>query len=248
MKDLLYIYDKETFARSELGEIQTNFNLSIVIDGTKDSAKVEIINFVEEEVEPYSIVKHEATSTWWVVSHDKVERYPNENDTFLFRHNLELLGAIELLNARDLTDIGFNQNRYYIENVISRILFKSNFEFNSWYSVSTPNQKGFRIIVQNNSIALFKKVDYVKTFENYTPLSALREFLDAYNCSIKLNFEEANNSTHNLLVANFEIVSKTGNMTKAPINESVFNDVQELKTMDKAKKAYGVLTSAVLLR
>ena len=244
MKDLLYIYNKETFARSEFGEIQTNFNLSLVVDGTKDSAKVEVINFVEEEVEPYSIVKHEATSTWWVVSHDKVERYPNENNTFLYRHNLELLGAIELLNARDLVDSGFNQNKYTIDAFIRRVLDHSNFEFKNKYNSLYPNNKGYELTVVSNAISLNKKVDYVKTFENYTPLSALREFFDAYNCSVKLSFEEANNDDHNLLIANFEIVSKTGNMSKSPISESVFNQTQELKTMDKNSFGTSVVSNA----
>ena len=242
MKDLMYIYDKETFARNELGEIQTNFNFSFVTDGTKDSAKVEVLNYSSVEIEPYSIVKHQATNTYWIVAHDKVIRYANEENYF-YTHELELLGAIELLNARDLTDCGFNQNRYTMEDFINRVLKLSNFEFKTPYDINFTTTKSFRIETQNN-FDLSKNIDYVKTFENYTPLSALRDFLDGYNCSIKLSFEENNSDTHNLQVAIFNIVSKTGNVSSESYEEDYFNDIQEIKTIDKNSFGTTVISNA----
>ena len=175
-KDLLYIFDKLTKKRATLGEIQKDFNMSFVMDGTKDSAKVIVKSFVENEVEPNTICLHPKTNTWWIVQRDKVERHLNDDNTFIYEHNLQLLGAIELLNARDLTDCGFNQGKYTVYQFIRRLFRLSNFEYD--LSLSNVNYN-FRS----------KIVDYVKTFENYTLLSALREFLDAYNMCPKLTFD-----------------------------------------------------------
>ena len=235
MKDLVYIYSKtlnseNKLERQVLGEIQTNFNISPTIDGTKDSAKMIVHSFSGVEIEPFSIIKHEATRTWWVVSHDRVIRYANETN-YRYTHELELLGAIELLNARDLTDSGFNQNRYTIETFIKRVFKNSNFEF-----------KDYIYIDYNNAINKDKIVDYVKTFENYTPLSAIREFLDSYNASAKLTFNEDGNGS--IFGANLVIISKTGNVNKAPLNENVFKDVNEIKTMDKNSFGTSVVSNA----
>ena len=235
MKDLMYIYDKTSpYSKHELGEIQTNFNQNFVIDGTKDSAKVIVFNFEEREVQPYSILRHQATDTWWIVSHDKVERVVNRLDSdeieYWYKHNLELQGAIELLNARDLTDCGFNSNRYTVEQVFKRLVNLSNFEFTF---ALNPNNR--------NVIDYDKIVDYVKTFENYTLLSALREFFDAYNCSIKLHFIESNNT---IIGAIFDLISKTGNTTRETLDESAFNQIQEVKTIDKDSFGTSVISNA----
>ena len=126
-RDLVYSFDKNTEKGYSLGEIQSDFNLSFVIDGTKDSAKMLVWNYEDAEVEPWTIIYHPKTDTWWVVSHDKVERYTSENNKFVYVHNLELLGAIELLNARDLTDCGFNDNKYAVDSFIIRLFSLSNF-------------------------------------------------------------------------------------------------------------------------
>ena len=57
-RDIMYIFDKLTKEGSELGEIQTNFNMSFVIDGTKDSCSIVVRNFSDVEIEPYSILYH----------------------------------------------------------------------------------------------------------------------------------------------------------------------------------------------
>ena len=86
-------------------------------------------NYEDAEVEPWTIIYHPKTDTWWVVSHDKVERYTSENNKFVYVHNLELLGAIELLNARDLTDCGFNDNRYSVGEFIYRLFMNCSWFF-----------------------------------------------------------------------------------------------------------------------
>ena len=86
MADNIYIFDKRSSIRSLLGEVQTDFNMSLVMDGTKDSMQVEVISFDDKEVEPNSIIYHENTDTWWIVKSDKVNGYYGENGK-LFREN-----------------------------------------------------------------------------------------------------------------------------------------------------------------
>jgi hypothetical protein len=132
-----------------------------------------------------------------------------------------LLGAIELLNARDLTDCGFNQGRYTNAQFIMRLFKLSNFEFN---------------VVFANQNDLFNQqiVNYVKTFENYTLLSALREFLDGYNMCAKLSFQTSYISGKTYLsYARLLLVNKTGDYTLPTHNISEFDDVRETKTIDR---------------
>lgn len=235
-RDLIYVFDKLTFIGTQLGEIQSDFNMSFVIDGTKDSFSCVVWSFQESEIEPYTIIYHPKTETWWIVSHDKVERYMNDSG-FYYVHNLELLGAIELLNARDLTDCGFNDNTYTVQDFILRLFKLSNFEYNY-------NAEYF---FQANDNFLNKNVDFIKTFENYTLLSALREFLDAYNMSAKMSFSStyySNTDTYLIDYPMLYIIPKTGdyNLTLHGIDE--FDDVRETKTMDKNSFGTCVVSNA----
>lgn len=232
MRDLVYYYSKLDFTKHELGEIQTGFNFSFVIDGTKDSAKIVIISFQESEVEPNTIIYHEKSNSWWIISNDKVERYQYENKP-IYKHSLTLNGAIDLLNARDLTDCGFYQNKYTIRDFFFRLIELSNLEF--------AHKEGFTISLEgHNLINLDKVVDYIKTFENYTLLSAINEFFDAYNIVCKLRFTEENGKLNGLV---FDLYSKSGD-TRKVIDESIFNDVRETKTMDKNSFGTTVVSNA----
>ena len=224
-KDLIYYFDKKTSTKTELGEIQSQFNMSFVIDGTKDSCQANVWSYVGNEIEPYTIIYHEKTDSWWIVSNDKVERYQNDSG-FMYMHQLELLGAIELLNARDLTDIGFYQNEYTVQQFIARLFTLSNFEFNN------------RSIRANGVITLSQKVDYIKTYENYTLLSALRDFLGGYNITPKLLFS-VNSETNKISNAILSLYSKTGQVNATPIDISSFDNVRETKTIDK--NSYGTI-------
>lgn len=220
MKDSIYIFNKSTKEKIYLGEIQTNFNFSLTLDKTNDSTKVNVYSFeLNDEVEPNTIVWHENTNSWWIIKSDRVERRLNENG-FYYLHEIELVGAIELLNARDLTDCGFNQGRYTIGEVIQRLFDLSNFEYTLTFE---PNV--------NVALRLNQTVDYIKTYQNYTLLSALRDFLDGYNCECKLEFAFNLDETQ-IAYCVLYIISKTG--TQAPIKrENVFNDIREIKTMSK---------------
>ena len=75
-QDLMYYFDKKSpYQRHELGEIQTDFNMSLTIDGEKDSMQVQVFNFNESEITPNTILYHLGTQTWWVVSNDNIEKY-----------------------------------------------------------------------------------------------------------------------------------------------------------------------------
>ena len=232
-KDLVYAFDKLTKKGTILGEIQSDFNMSLVIDGTKDSCSVIVWSFSGLEIEPYTIILHQKTMSWWVVSHDKVERYLNDNCEFIYVHNLELLGAIELLNARDLTDCGFNDYTYTIVDFLYRLFDLSNIDD---YNVSFDIDSTF-----GNKV-----VEFIKTFENYTLLSALREFLDAFNCACKLYFSasyDSQNDTYTIADMVLKVIYKTGERTRVhDIDE--FDDVRETKTMDKNSFGACVVSNA----
>ena len=232
MKDLLYYFDKTTFVRNELGEIQDSFNMSFVIDGTKDSCKANVYSYIKTKITPKTICYHLGTQTWWIVSNDKVSRFENENG-YLYIHELQLEGAIDLLNARDLTDSGFNANRYSVYDFINRLFRLSNFE----YDIQ---------INYNNNIASDKTIDYIKTFENYTLLSALREFLDGYNCVAKLSFATKTEDDEILLdYAIIDILSKTGNSNVVSRNsDEVFNDIREITNTNKSNYGTSVISNA----
>ena len=237
-KDLVYIFDKvpanNNYYGYELGEIQTDFNMSLVIDGTKDSSKITVHSFIGEEVEPNTILLHTKTDTWWIVSEDKVERYIND-DGYYYIHNLQLEGAIELLNARDLTDCAFNDNTYTVLQFLNRLFSLSNFEYEINFDTNIPLN------------FLAKKVDFIKTFENYTLLSALREFLDAYNMCPKLTFfvlYDSENDYYTMQYPILNIIQKTGDFNLTQYNIEDFDLVSETKVINKDSFGTCVVSNA----
>ena len=230
MRDVVYIFDKlSPYTRVELGEIQTAFNMSFTIDGTKDSTKLIVRSFSGDEIEPYTILQHYNTNTWWVVTNDKVERYTNE-DGFIYVHTIQCSGAKELLNARDLTDCGFNDNTYTVDQLLKRLVKLSKWDF--------PNVD----FVYGNNIDSTQLVNYIKTFENYTLFSAIREFLDGYNCDFTLTF--TTNANGSLNRAKINIIPKTGNVDLTTLDESMFKDVREIKKIDKNSFGTTVVSNA----
>lgn len=231
MDTILHAYDKLTYKQFEVGKVQTDFNMSRVIDGTKDSVKLEVVGYEDYALEPNTICQLEPTRTWWIVKNDKTKRYKNEGGYF-YIHSIELLGAIDLLNSRDLVDSGFNQNRYTIETFIKRIIAHSTFEYD--YSIDYCD-----------SIDKDKAVNYVKTYENYTPLSALRDFLSGYNCDVKLTFVK-NLTTNYLVSAVFTIIPKTGRLDLPILTEDEFDDtdIRKIKTYNKESYGTTVISNA----
>lgn len=229
-RDIIYIYDKITKVESELGEIQSGFNMGLTINGDKDSYKVIVWSRNENEIEPNTICRHAKTNTWWIVKNDKIERLLDESG-FVYVHNLQLVGAIELFNVRDETDCGFNQGTYTVREFILRLLSLSSLEI--------------YCNINGNSTFLNKKVEYTKTYENYTLLSALRDFLDGYNMCAKLEFETViDNGVTYLDEGYINLISKSGDNSLQSHDISYFDDVRETKTMHQDSFGTTVVSNA----
>jgi hypothetical protein len=238
MKDLLYFFDKTSsrringhpaFLRHELGEVQTNFNMAITIDGSKDSVSFEVLSYVDYEIQPFTIVFHDATKTFWIISSDKIKRYQNESG-FMYVHKLNCVGAIELLNARDLTDCGFRAKKYTIDSFAKRLISLSNFEMD--------------FLMQYSTLDKDEVVDYLKTFENYSLLSALREFFNGYNSDVKMSFSFGtyNDETY-ITTAYLKIIPKNGNPSHI-ININTLKDIRESKELQQNSFGTTVVSNA----
>ena len=230
--DKVYYFDKITNIRHELGEIQTNFNLNLVIDGEKDSAQVDVYSFVREPMQPNTIIQHPNDPLqWYVVKKDQVKRYANEQG-FFYTHSLTLNGAIDLLVNRDLIDCGFNANNYTIDTFFKKLLKLSNFEFE--YEIE-----------YNKNIDEDKKIDYIKSYENYTLLSAIRDFFNGYNCEVKMVFQ-TKTQNNNVIIdkAIFKIIPRTGNIDLTPIDISALDDIRENINFDKESFGTTVVSNA----
>ena len=230
MADNIYIFDKRSSIRSLLGEVQTDFNMSLVMDGTKDSMQVEVIGFDDKEVEPNSIIYHENTDTWWIVKSDKVNGYYGENGK-LYIHEISLLGAIELLNARDLTDCGFKDRTYTISQFLNRLMSLSTFEYSTNFVC--------------DSFDFNQVIDYIKTYENYSLRSALREFFDGYNCDCKMKFNTTGSGDLvSISSATIYVYPKSGRDDLDSIDISEFDETKEVKTIDRSSYGSTVISNA----
>ena len=230
--DKIYYFDKINHRRHELGEIQTNFNLNIVIDGDKDSMQIDVHSYSREALQPNTIIYHANDPLqWFVVKKDNVKRNANEKG-FYYIHSITLNGAIDLLKNRDLTDCGFNANGYTIDEFFKKLLKLSNFEFD--YEID-----------YGNNVDKDKKVDYIKSYENYTLLSAIRDFFNGYNCEVKLSFRTFKIAGYTTITrAIFKIIPRTGNIDLTPINISEFNDIRESINFDKESYGTTVISNA----
>ena len=238
--DYIYAVNKRTMripmagfppTRQPYGEIQTEFNMGNTIDGGKDSFKIEVHSFEENAIEPNTIIYHSATNSWWITKKDDVKRYMNDSG-FYYIHTIQLNGAIDLLANRDMTDLGFYQNKYTIDTFIKRLFKHSNFEF-----------KDNRLEINyHNSIDQNKVVNYIKSFENYTLLSALREFLDGYNLCAKLSFHF--NALGIITKAIISIIPKTGRLDLPLFDADSLKDTRESRAFDKGSFGTNVISNA----
>lgn len=232
--DYAYAFNKKTFARYELGKIQQGFQIGLTLDGTKDTASITILNFDNESVEPNTIVYLQGTDTWWVVKKDETTRYEHESNA-VWEHQISLVGLIELLNNRDLISCGFNMGHYTIAESITRLFQMSDFEWKDTLQVAYGN-------VLDSS----KTVPYLKTYENYTPLSALTEFLNGYNAVAKMTFQTTTSGSDTYLdYPVITLLSKSGNATIID-NDSTdyFNDSREKLHIDRENYGGRVISNA----
>lgn len=225
--DKLYYFDKTPtyvngvgyhYYRHEYGEVQTTFNMSFVIDGTKDSCKVEVYNNDSKELDPLTICWLESTNTWWVVKSDQVTRYANEIGAY-YQHSISLYGAFEILNARDLTNCGFNANRYTLNEFLERLETMMDFEFTITWDFGTY-------------ASLDQEITYLKTFQNYTPASAIKELFNGMNLIPKLIFvTSASIGLTFITGATITAYSKSGSNTPS-IDISTFDNEEEQSSSD----------------
>lgn len=227
--DYIYYFDKKPtlvgsnlrYLRHTYGEIQTKYNIGFALDGTKDSCQVVVVNSIREELKPNTIIYLESTDTWWVVKQDNSKRYAKE-EMPLYEHTIKLFGLIELLNARDLTACGFNKDRYTISQMLNRLIKMSDIEFDVVFDLE-PFVDGT------------KTITYLKTFENYTPYTALKELFNGMNCDIKATFitrSETIGATNYVSLNELHIspISKSGNSDE-PLPISTFdNEEEEIKS------------------
>ena len=225
--DEMWIFDKKTFSKSVYGEIEQGFNMNFVTDGTKDNAKVTIFNHISDDLKPFTIVYLVSTDTWWIVRNDKVTRYDNEENP-LWQHDISLLGAIEIFNARDLTNCGFNVNKYTLGSFFTRLIKLCDCEFNVEFDYGTYLDEQ-------------KIIDYLKTFANYSPLSALKEMCDGLNVVPKMYFV-LNNGETAITKAVIHFIPKSGT-DDTIININEFDDSQELITNDKENYGSKVISN-----
>lgn len=225
--DKMYYFEKTPSNRESYGlqryryyygEIQNHFNMSFVIDGTKDSCKVQVNNNISEELDPLTICWLESTNTWWIVKSDKVTRYANEIGSY-YTHEISLYGAFEILNARDLINCGFNANRYTLLEFFQRLESFMDFEF--------PIIWNFGNYADEDQI-----VTYLKTFQNYTPASAIKEMFNGMNLIPKMTFSFGGSGDNIYLTsATITAYSKSGSNAQ-PIDISTFDNEEEQSTSD----------------
>lgn len=223
----IYIYRKENnFEQETFGYYQSGFNFCLTIDETKDSAKILVLTRNSNILAPNTIVRLEGINAWWCVKHDTMERHNSESN-YIYEHTIELQGAFEILNSRDLINCGFNVDHYNVGQFLNRLVSLSNFELPISFDY-------------NFALGSTKIVNFLKTFENYTLASAIKEFLNGYNCIPKMSFTRDIFNT--ITSATIVIYSKSG-LADTPLDESVFNEVSAVDSIDRESYATKVISN-----
>lgn len=210
----LWTFDKLSLQKTVFGEFENNFSVSITLDQSRDSTKVIVRNYNSNVLKPNTICYMPTLGMWWIVASDKATRHSGN----LYEHELQLLGAIEILAHRDMINCGFNKDRYTLGSFLTRLASFIDFELPIYFDYEYFNS--------------LVNIGYIKTFENYTPLSAIKEMLNGINAIPKMTFEITGNV---LTSATIHIIPKTGHGEKIDISE--FDDEREIKTIDR--NSYG---------
>ena len=169
-------YDK--YIRHSLGEEEVENNKAFTIDGSGDSNKIVVYCDKELALAPntivFSIDENDITSNyWWVVQEDKATLI----DTNIYRHDIQLIGAIQWFKFKFAYTGTFYYHRYSYFEVMIKLL----------YSLWKP--RGFTFYLNNfSSILDGKKLNQKFSFKGYTVLSCLNEIEKALNVEFKFNF------------------------------------------------------------
>ena len=219
------VYSYQNLVENVFGYYQSNFNFDLALDETKDSAKIIVLSMSDTILTPNTIVRLEGIDFWWCVKKDTRQRVMSDNG-FLYEHTFELQGAFEILNSRDLISCGFNTDHYSVASSLHRLINLSDFEL--------PVDINYNGIIDKN-----KTVDYIKTYENYTLASAIKEFLSGYNCIPKMSFAVESGAITSAVIT---IYSKSG-LYETPLDFDVFNETNAIDTIDRESYATRVLSN-----
>ena len=167
---------KKEYIRKKLGKEELNNNKCFTIDGSGDSFKVIVYCNVELALKPNTIVlseDEELNKYWWVVQEDKSTLI----DTNLYKHELQLVGAIEWFKFKFCYTGTFYYHRYSYYEVMQKLL----------YGLMKPLYIYFNLDNFKTEFGSEKK-NQKFTFKGYTVRSALNEIEKALNVDFKLNF------------------------------------------------------------
>ena len=167
---------KKLYIRKKLGEEELNNNKCFTIDGSGDSFKVIVYCNVELALNPNTIVlskDKELNNYWWVVQEDKSTLI----DTNLYKHELQLVGAIEWFKFKFCYTGTFYYHRYSYYEVMQKLL----------YGLMRPLYIYFNLENFKTKFGSEKK-NQKFSFKGYTVRSALNEIEKALNVDFKLNF------------------------------------------------------------
>ena len=174
-ENAVLVYDKLTDTEKNFGGINISggFNIAYNLDGTLDSATIQVFNGEDYALETNTLCKMTFNNSWWVVKSDKKE-YVNSETSNKWKHTIELLDPRHLLKSRSLISCGFNKDRYTYQTFLDRLISLSNFKEAtvSVGSVFNPNNK----------------VKVIKSFDNYTLGKALEEFGNSENAIHKVDY------------------------------------------------------------
>ena len=167
---------KKLYIRKKLGEEELNNNKCFTIDGSGDSFKVIVYCNVELSLKPNTIVlseDEELNKYWWVIQEDKSTLI----DTNLYKHELQLVGAIEWFKFKFCYTGTFYYHRYSYYEVMQKLL----------YGLMKPLYIYFNLDNFKTKFGSEKK-NQKFSFKGYTVRSALNEIEKALNVDFKLNF------------------------------------------------------------
>ena len=167
---------KKLYIRKKLGEEELNNNKCFTIDGSGDSFKVIVYCNVELALKPNTIVlseDEELNKYWWVIQEDKSTLI----DTNLYKHELQLVGAIEWFKFKFCYTGTFYYHRYSYYEVMQKLL----------YGLMKPLYIYFNLDNFKTKFGSEKK-NQKFSFKGYTIRSALSEIEKALNVDFKLNF------------------------------------------------------------
>ena len=167
---------KKLYIRKKLGEEELNNNKCFTIDGSGDSFKVIVYFNVELALNPNTIVlskDKELNNYWWVVQEDKSTLI----DTNLYKHELQLVGAIEWFKFKFCYTGTFYYHRYSYYEVMQKLL----------YGLMRPLYIYFNLENFKTKFGSEKK-NQKFSFKGYTVRSALNEIEKALNVDFKLHF------------------------------------------------------------